>query len=113
MTEEIRTEEIRAEEESEGTEEEVSGINESAPEKGTIIEIEEVQERVVLVGVSGQDGDDTEDSVAELAEDGRRHCRGGAHSEQGKDSPGNLCGNRKSGGNRGADRRTPGDGDCL
>ncbi len=68
MTEEIRTEEIRAEEESEGTEEEVSGINESAPEKGTIIEIEEVQERVVLVGVSGQDGDDTEDSVAELAE---------------------------------------------
>ncbi len=32
------------------------------------IKIEEVQERVVLVGVSEQEGDDAEDSVAELAE---------------------------------------------
>lgn len=33
-----------------------------------IIEIEEIQEKVILVGVSEQDGDDAEDSVAELAE---------------------------------------------
>lgn len=32
------------------------------------IEIEEIQEKVILVGVSEQDGDDAEDSVAELAE---------------------------------------------
>ena len=32
------------------------------------IKIEEVNERVILVGVSEQDGDDAEDSVAELAE---------------------------------------------
>ena len=32
------------------------------------IKIEEVKERVILVGVSEQDGDDAEDSVAELAE---------------------------------------------
>ena len=31
-------------------------------------EIEEMKEKVVLVGVSEQDGDDAEDSVAELAE---------------------------------------------
>ena len=31
-------------------------------------EIEEIEERVILVGVSEQDGDDAEDSVAELAE---------------------------------------------
>ena len=30
--------------------------------------IEEIEERVILVGVSEQDGDDAEDSVAELAE---------------------------------------------
>jgi GTP-binding protein HflX len=33
-----------------------------------VFEIEEVEERVILVGVSEQDGDDAEDSVAELAE---------------------------------------------
>ena len=33
-----------------------------------VFEIEELEERVVLVGVSEQDGDDGEDSVAELAE---------------------------------------------
>lgn len=33
-----------------------------------VFEIEELEERVVLVGVSEQDGDDAEDSVAELAE---------------------------------------------
>lgn len=33
-----------------------------------IIEVEDFVEKVVLVGVSRQDGDDTEDSVAELAE---------------------------------------------
>lgn len=33
-----------------------------------IFEIEEIEEKVVLVGVSEQDGDDAEDSVAELAE---------------------------------------------
>ena len=32
------------------------------------IKIEEVKERVILVGVSEQEGDDAEDSVAELAE---------------------------------------------
>ena len=32
------------------------------------IKIEDVKERVILVGVSEQDGDDAEDSVAELAE---------------------------------------------
>lgn len=32
------------------------------------IKIEEIEERVVLVGVSEQEGDDTEDSLAELAE---------------------------------------------
>ena len=30
------------------------------------IKIEEVKERVILVGVSEQDGDDAEDSVAEI-----------------------------------------------
>ena len=30
--------------------------------------IEEIEEKVILVGVSEQDGDDAEDSVAELAE---------------------------------------------
>lgn len=33
-----------------------------------VFEIEEIEEKVILVGVSEQDGDDTEDSVAELAE---------------------------------------------
>lgn len=33
-----------------------------------IFEIEELEEKVILVGVSEQDGDDAEDSVAELAE---------------------------------------------
>lgn len=33
-----------------------------------VFEIEEIKERVILVGVSEQDGDDAEDSVAELAE---------------------------------------------
>lgn len=33
-----------------------------------IFEIEEIEEKVILVGVSEQDGDDAEDSVAELAE---------------------------------------------
>lgn len=33
-----------------------------------IIEIEEIEERVILVGVSEHEGDDAEDSVAELAE---------------------------------------------
>ncbi|MBO5523714.1 MAG: GTPase HflX, partial [Roseburia sp.] len=33
-----------------------------------LFEIEEVEEKVVLVGVSEQEGDDAEDSVAELAE---------------------------------------------
>ena len=32
------------------------------------IKIEEIEERVILVGVSEQDGDDAEDSLAELAE---------------------------------------------
>ena len=31
-------------------------------------EIEEIEEKVILVGVSEQDGDDAEDSVSELAE---------------------------------------------
>ena len=31
-------------------------------------EIEKVEEKVILVGVSEQDGDDAEDSLAELAE---------------------------------------------
>lgn len=33
-----------------------------------VFEIEEIEEKVILVGVSEQDGDDAEDSVAELAE---------------------------------------------
>ena len=33
-----------------------------------IIELEDKIEKVILVGVSEQDGDDAEDSVAELAE---------------------------------------------
>ena len=33
-----------------------------------VIEIEQIEEKVILVGVSEQDGDDAEDSVAELAE---------------------------------------------
>ena len=33
-----------------------------------LIKIEEIEERVVLVGVSEQEGDDAEDSIAELAE---------------------------------------------
>ena len=33
-----------------------------------IIELEDQIEKVILVGVSEQDGDDAEDSVAELAE---------------------------------------------
>ena len=32
------------------------------------IKIEEVEEKVILVGVSEQDGDDAEDSVEELKE---------------------------------------------
>ena len=32
------------------------------------IKIEDIEERVILVGVSEQDGDDAEDSLAELAE---------------------------------------------
>ena len=31
-----------------------------------LIKIEEIEERVVLVGVSEQEGDDAEDSIAEL-----------------------------------------------
>ena len=44
------------------------------------IKIEEVKERVILVGVSEQDGDDAEDSVAELA-DSRSSYRRYADSE--------------------------------
>ena len=33
-----------------------------------LFDIEEIEEKVILVGVSEQDGDDAEDSVAELAE---------------------------------------------
>ena len=33
-----------------------------------LYEVEQETERVILVGVSQQDGDDAEDSVAELAE---------------------------------------------
>lgn len=33
-----------------------------------IFDVEEIEEKVILVGVSEQDGDDAEDSVAELAE---------------------------------------------
>lgn len=33
-----------------------------------VFEVEEIEEKVILVGVSEQDGDDAEDSVAELAE---------------------------------------------
>ena len=33
-----------------------------------VFKIEEIEEKVILVGVSEQDGDDAEDSVAELAE---------------------------------------------
>ena len=38
--------------------------------KGTSVmhENKKIEERVILVGVSEQDGDDTEDSLAELAE---------------------------------------------
>ena len=32
------------------------------------IKIEDIEERVVLVGVSEQDGDDADDSLSELAE---------------------------------------------
>ena len=36
--------------------------------KSKTYEIEQVEERVVLVGVSERDGDDAEDSLVELAE---------------------------------------------
>ena len=63
-----------------------------------IIELEDQIEKVILVGVSEQDGDDAEDSVAELAELVRT---------AGAVVVGTLilCGHRKSGGDRGDDRR--------
>ena len=61
------------------------------------IKIEEVKERVILVGVSEQDGDDAEDSVAELAE---------LVKTAGAVTVGHLCWNRKSAGNRRHDRGT-------
>ena len=48
-------------------------------------EIEKVEEKVILVGVSEQDGDDAEDSLAELAE---------LVKTAGADPSGNLRGNR-------------------
>ncbi len=74
-----------------------------------IIELEDQIEKVILVGVSEQDGDDAEDSVAEP---GGAFCQTagacrGRHTdpEEGTDAPGHLCGHRKSGGDRGDDRR--------
>ena len=71
------------------------------------IKIEEVKERVILVGVSEQDGDDAEDSVAELAELVKT---AGAVTVgtliQKRDPSGHLCWNRKSAGNRRHDRGT-------
>lgn len=73
-----------------------------------IIELEDQIEKVILVGVSEQDGDDAEDSVAELAELVRTAGAvvvGHTDPEEGTDAPGHLCGHRKSGGDRGDDRR--------
>ena len=73
-----------------------------------IIELEDQIEKVILVGVSEQDGDDAEDSVAELAELVRTAGAvvvGTLIQKRELDAPGHLCGHRKSGGDRGDDRR--------
>ena len=72
-----------------------------------IIELEDQIEKVILVGVSEQDGDDAEDSVAELAELVRTAGAVvvGTLIQKRELMPGHLCGHRKSGGDRGDDRR--------
>lgn len=63
------------------------------------IKIEDVEERVILVGVSEQDGDDADDSLLELAElvkTAGATVVGSLIQRRGKDTSGNICGNRKS-----------------
>lgn len=73
------------------------------------IKIEEVKERVILVGVSEQDGDDAEDSVAELAElvkTAGAVTVGTLIQKRELIHPGTYVGTRKSAGNRRHDRGT-------
>lgn len=83
---------------------------------GEPIVLEDFKERVILVGVSEQDGDDAEDSLAELAElvktAGGIGCRY-ADPETGADPSGNLCGNRKSSRDCRTFRAHGGNGNCL
>lgn len=64
------------------------------------IKIEDIEERVVLVGVSEQDGDDADDSLSELAElvNSRRDSCRHTYPKKRKDSSGHVCRHRQGGG---------------
>ena len=71
-------------------------------------EIKEIEEKVILVGISEQDGDDANDSLLELAElvkTAGATVVGTLIQNREKNSSGNLCGNRKGVRNRPSSRR--------
>ena len=64
---------------------------------GIVYENEQPVERVILVGISERNGDDTESSLAELAELAATAGAGDSRHrdpEPGTHASGNLCGNR-------------------
>ena len=65
------------------------------------IKIEDIEERVVLVGVSEQDGDDADDSLSELAElvkTAGATVVGTLIQRREKTSSGHVCWHRQGGG---------------
>ena len=58
------------------------------------IKIEDIEERVVLVGVSEQDGDDADDSLLDSRCDSCRHT----YPKKRKNSSGHVCRHRQGGG---------------
>lgn len=64
------------------------------------IKIEDIEERVVLVGVSEQDGDDADDSLSELAELVKTAGATvvGTLIQRRENSSGHVCWHRQGGG---------------
>lgn len=64
------------------------------------IKIEDIEERVVLVGVSEQDGDDADDSLSELAELVKTAGATvvGTLIQRRENSSGHVCRHRQGGG---------------
>ena len=61
------------------------------------IKIEDIEERVVLVGVSEQDGDDADDSLSELAELVKTAGATVVGTKKRKNSSGHVCRHRQGG----------------